>query len=278
MREFRNSGFATPIVVVLVVIAFLMMTFDIRSQRGGITGTLRSGAQTLLAPIQAIGDTVIQPVVDFVDGVINLAGLRDENEGLREEIADLQAQLDRAEVDAAELDALRELLGVELPDEILTSTVARVLGSASNFDFAFSISKGSSDGVLVGNPVVDETNAVIGRVVSVTSNAAIVMPIGDPRSSVQVVAPSGTVGIAEGQGTGQLRVRLFNETQALAADSVLFTAGSDAFPPRLPVARVLRSESPEVGSGTIRAIAVPLGIPDGLDFVRVIQWPAPAPR
>ena len=93
--------------VVLVVLSFLLMTFDIRSSGGGVAGTLREGTQAVFAPVQEFATTLISPVVDFVDGLANLAGLRDENESLRRRISELEARIDEVGSLEAEVATLR---------------------------------------------------------------------------------------------------------------------------------------------------------------------------
>ena len=46
---------------VLVLISFLLMTFDIRSSGEGFTQTFRSGAQTIFNPFQQVAQAVIDP-------------------------------------------------------------------------------------------------------------------------------------------------------------------------------------------------------------------------
>ena len=79
MRSYGRSDRSTFVVIGLVVISFLMMTFDIRSSSQGIGGTLRTGVQAMVAPLQNAMNAVIDPVGDFADGLANLAGLRLEN-------------------------------------------------------------------------------------------------------------------------------------------------------------------------------------------------------
>jgi rod shape-determining protein MreC len=256
----------------LVVVSFLTMTFDVQTSGQGLTGTIRSGAQRLFSPLQALATTVVDPVVDFVDSVSNLAGLRNENETLRREIELLQDQLARTEVDRSELEALQALLALQLVDETLVSTPARVIAGGDAFDLAFKIDKGTEQGVLVGNPVVDDQSRLIGTVIESFATTAVVAPVTDPQVDVPIVTASGMRGLLEGAGQS-LRLTIFDAELPVLQDELVLTAGSGRYPPDLPIARVAESTLPEVGTRVIRASANLLGDLDRLKFVIVIQWP-----
>jgi len=256
--------------VVLVVLSFLLMTFDIRASGGGVAGTLREGTQAVFAPVQEFATSVISPVVDFVDGLANLAGLRDENETLRQRIAELEARIDEVGALEAELETLRSIADLTLPDESIPIKPARVIARGDNFDSSFTIDKGTRDGLVVGNPVVDENGALVGEVSIVTRDAASVVPIIRPTGAVIVESQTGEIGVVLGQGLAQLIFEVNPATEPVFADFLLRTAGSAKFPPGLPVAKVAESASPEAAK--IRTEAIPLADFNRLKLVVVLQW------
>jgi rod shape-determining protein MreC len=256
--------------VVLVVLSFLLMTFDIRSSGGGVAGTLREGTQAVFAPVQEFATTLISPVVDFVDGLANLAGLRDENESLRRRITELEARIDEVGTLEAEVETLRAVADLTLPDESIPTKPARVIARGGNFDSGFTIDKGTSDGLVVGNPVVDENGALVGEVSLVTFFSATVVPIIRPTGAVTVESQTGEKGIVLGRGSGILIFEVNPATEPVFADYLLLTAGSTKFPPGLPVAKVAESATPEAGK--IRTEAIPVADFNRLKLVVVLQW------
>ncbi len=162
--------------VVLVVLSFLLMTFDIRSSGGGVAGTLREGAQSVFAPVQDLATSIVTPVADFIDGLANLAGLRDENETLRARIAELEAQVDEVGTIKAELETAQRILDLTLADESIPTLAARIIARGDNFDSSFTIDKGTDHGLVVGNPVVDENGALVGEISVATSTSATWVP------------------------------------------------------------------------------------------------------
>ena len=260
--------------VVLVVLSFLLMTFDIRTSGGGVAGTLREGTQSVFAPVQEFATSLIAPVVDFVDGLANLAGLRDENETLRRRISELEARIDEVGTLEAELETLRRITDLTLPDETIPTQPARVIARGDNFDSSFTIDKGTRDGLVAGNPVVDENGALVGEISVATSSAATVVPIVRPTGAVKVESQTGEAGVVLGQGPALGSANLVFEvnpaTEPVLADYLLVTAGSTKFPPGLPVAKVAESANPEAAK--IRTQAIPLADFNRLKLVVVLQW------
>ena len=272
MNRSPRSDFATQMMIGLVIVSFLAMTFDIQTSGEGLPGTLRSGAQRLFAPLQTVAATVVDPAVDFVDSVANLAGLREENAALRETISSLEDDLARSQVDANELAALQSLLSLELPDATLATTFARVVAGGDTFDLTFTVDKGVDHGVLIGNPVVDSRGNLVGTVVDSFAQTAIVAPLTDPQVAVPVVTASGMRGISQGVGDG-LRLTILEADQPVLEDELLLTAGSDRYPPNFPIGKASASLLPETGTRVIRVEASPLVELDRLRFVVVVQWP-----
>lgn len=256
--------------VVLVVLSFLLMTFDIRASGGGVAGTLREGTQAIFAPVQDFATSLISPVVDFIDGLANLAGLRDENESLRRRITELEARVDEIGALEAEVETLRRVTELTLPDESIPTKAARVIARGGNFDSSFTIDKGTRDGLLVGNPVVDENGALVGEISLVTSSSATVVPIIRPTGAVTVESQTGEKGIALGQGSAILILEVNPATEPVFAEYLLLTAGSTKFPPGLSVAKVAESATPEAGK--IRTEAIPVADFNRLKLVVVLQW------
>lgn len=256
--------------VVLVVLSFLLMTFDVRASGEGVAGTLREGTQAVFAPLQEVATSLISPVADFIDGLANLAGLREENERLRDQIAELEGRLDEIAALEAELETLRRITDLTILDETVGTTPARVVGRGDNFDSGFTIDKGTADGVVVGNPVVDEYGALVGEVTMATESAATVEPIIRPTGAVTVASRSGETGVLRGRGSGQMDFEVIPATEPVFAEDLLITSGSTKFPPQLQVAKVETSASPE--AGRVLTTAVPLADFTRLKVVVVLRW------
>jgi rod shape-determining protein MreC len=262
---------ATSFLVVLVILSFALMTLDIRSSGSGATGTLRNGVQSLFTPIQKAATSIVDPAIDMIDGIANVAGLRDANKQLQQRIAELEARLDTVATLEAEVASLRQILSLRPAEESIPKVAARVIARGDSFDEGFQIDAGSTQGVLVGNPVVDDTGALVGTITEVTGESATVVPIVSPSSDgVRVKSQTGEFGIVRGRGAGQLDFEVLDATQPVFSGYLLVTAGSVRYPVGIKVAKVDADAGPE--AHRIVTTATPLADFAKLDFVVVLQW------
>lgn len=263
----------------LVVISFLLMTFDIRSSSQGVAGTLRNGAQTLAGPVQGLLNRIVDPIVDFGDGLANLAGLREENNRLRDRIAELEQAVVQIETLRNENTGLRELLDLALPSNLQDIGItAEVTGRGGTLDQAFTVDKGTSDGVQVGQPAVNAEGALVGVVAEVSESSSSIVPITSPNApGVVVQLKDGTRGIVQAGGTGRLVLAVFSEepTRVLEGD-LLTTYGpyetSTQYPRGLLVGRAAESATPVAGSFEVDVEPIVANV-DRVLFVMIIPWP-----
>jgi rod shape-determining protein MreC len=277
MREFRQDH-STPLFVTLVVVAFLLMTFDIRSGGSGVTGSLRAGANAVVQPIETVVQAVVDPVADFVDGLSNIADLRAENEALRAELAEAEGELASVGDQLERLDVLENLLDLPLDVQTYSYTLANVTGRSGTFDLSFRIDKGTESAVLEGQPVLDDNGYVVGRVLESWLGGAIVVPItGDVEAvTVSVGGQDGILRSIPGGGEMEL-VRdmdldvFVGATGVSAGDRVVTSRFSAAFPPGLPVGTVVADASPD--GQTLTAVVEPFMDLSSLRAVVVVVWP-----
>ncbi len=267
-----NQRFArsTALFLTLITIAFLLMTFDVRSDRRGVTGAIREGAHTLFEPVQAAVNSVVRPIDSSIEALINLAGLRAENDRLRQQLDEANRLLAETEVIRNQNEVLLQLAQLQLPGELLEqSVVARVQsGGSSNFDFSLVLNKGSADGLAEGQPVVN-LQGLVGRIDAVTSSSATVKLLTDPDHSVSVqLSSSGFVGSATGRGSGDLKFVSSRADNPVQAGEVVVTLAG-RYPAGLLVGRIAKDAAPATGAGVQSTIATAVDF-NQLDFVRVI--------
>lgn len=186
---------------VLLFLALLLITLDVRAGGDGVLDRLRGTATGVLQPVQDGFSTLVRPLGSATDGVRELFSLRSENAQLRERVEDLEER--RRVVSDLEREN-RELQGLlDLEDRLGFETVAArtVALAPSSFEWTITIDVGSSDGVARDMPVIAGPG-LVGRVIQVTPTAARVLLAIDPNFSAAArTARTGEIGSIGGRGS-----------------------------------------------------------------------------
>lgn len=267
-----------PTFISLVVLGILLMTFDVRLQGEGVVQVLRSGTQAVVAPLQKAAAFVVNPVADVIDSMSNVVALREENEVLRAELAEAEADLVAVQDQIARLELFEQLYALDSDIPVLGRTVANVIGRPDPSDASIIIDKGTSEGIVVGQPVIDTNGYVVGTVRSVSLGTATVVPITAGREAITVLVGS-QVGIVTPQVfssemslTIDMRLEVFDAREpVLAGDRVVTSSVSSSYPAGLPVGVIVFDAVPSTNSLT--AVVRPFVDPDRLRLVVVLAWP-----
>jgi rod shape-determining protein MreC len=264
----RRIDRVTILFLSLVAVGFIVATFDVRSSGGGTSEVLREGTQSIFTPFQKGVDFITRPAVAFVDGVSNLAGLRAENERLAVQVRELESQVQATDALEEQVIQLEAINGLAPPGELATVTARITASGPSAFDNVRYIDKGSKDGIVEGQAVVDE-DGLIGRVDIVSANAARVRLITDPIVSVGVrVLSTNETGIVTGRGDGPLRLEMFRAKEAVQEGDRVVTDGS-RFPPGIAVGTLSGTADAEV-EFVLRGQVDPAARLSEIDYVIVI--------
>ncbi len=273
--------------VLLVITSLALVSLDERGS--GVINSARTAAQDVVAPIQSLADDVFNPAANWLDGLGRANELQDENDKLRRQLDAARAQVAAGKADQAELDQLREnndLVNVADGDAV----TAEVVGpGAGNFSRSLRISKGSSSGIASGQPVVWGINgkaALVGTIVRVSANEAIVQRIDDPGfgagAELMPAGAEGAKGIAVGQRDSSLLRFSATDNSSTASvpkkgDVAITVGGIDAKYPRgLVIGTVVRGVA--AGGAIARnADLRPVVDLDSLTFVKVLKAPVAIP-
>lgn len=209
-------------VVLLALTTVMLITIDIRG--GGTASGVRSVFSTIFRPVEGVARVVTRPVSNAWYGVTNYNDVVDENELLREKVAQQEGAAVAA---AASVRLAQELLALNgLPTLAgINSVTAQVIGdSPSNFSQTVEINQGSSDGIRVGMPVLNAAG-LVGKVTRVFEDRSIVMLITDPAYalSVKIVKlPEEPEPVVPGEG---IESTTTTTTTTLPAPTTSFIAG-----------------------------------------------------
>lgn len=258
-----------PTFITLLVLGVLLMTIDVRLEGKGVVGVLRSGTQTIVAPLQEAAALVVNPVADIFDSLTNVASLREQNIALRAELAEAEAELVGVQDQLALLALLEQLYGLDTADPTLGQTVANVIGKVES---AFVVDKGTSDGVVVGQPVIDTNGYVVGTVMTVTTGSATIVPITTGRNGLTVLVNAQVGTLTPQVNTSEMRLLIGDAREpVIEGDRVVTSASSTSYPAGLPVGIVLHDAAPESNSLTVNV--EPYVDTDTLRIVVILAWP-----
>lgn len=265
-------GRTLPLLITLLIVGVLLMTFDVRLEGGGAVGVVRTGTQTVIAPLQKAASYVVSPVADMIDSLSNITNLREENIALRRQLAEAEAGLVAVQDQLARLELFEDLYELETAGNKIGRTVANVIGRPDAFDAALIIDKGQSHGIVPGQPVVDTNGYVVGTVKSVTAGSATIVPITADRQALTVVVGTQVGSLLSRVATNLMRLEVLDARETiLAGERVLTSAVSASYPAGLPVGLVVEDAAPQID--VLSTTVEPFVNPDTLRLVVVLAWP-----
>jgi rod shape-determining protein MreC len=184
------------------------------------------------AEVQRAAWSVVSGVRHVWTGYITLRNLKTENDGLKNQLADAQIELQRQRALADRSRGLVRLL--ELRDQSKLNTVAaEIIAAGATPEFrTVTIDKGSGDG-LKPNMAVIAPAGVVGRVVVPSPRAAKVQLLIDRNAAAgALVERSRAQGVVVGGGDERLRMEYVSEAADIAVGDVVITSGIDGIFPK----------------------------------------------
>jgi len=200
-----------------------------------------------------------------------------ENERLKQEALLLSQRVQRLSPLREQNQRLRELLGsARQMDE--TVLIAELTGTDPNpFSQRILINKGSTDGVFLGQPVLD-ARGLLGQVVELMPQSARVLLLSDNNHSIPVqVSRNGLRAIASGTGDpARLELHHLSSTADIKEGDLLLSSGlGQRFPAGYPVARV-KQVTQDPSQPFINVLAEPTAVFDRSRYLLLIFPPQSA--
>ncbi|MER5596254.1 rod shape-determining protein MreC [Streptomyces sp. NPDC002265] len=279
MRDTRESRL---LLVLLIAIAFALITVDIRGGEDSPVEGARHAAATVFGPIENGVSSAVDPVGNAVSAVRDSDERHDRLALLEKENAALKAKLgsdDRNTSRLRQLDTMLKMAGTGQYGIKGAEVIA--IGAAQGFSWTVTIDVGANDGIRRDMTVLNG-DGLVGRVTTVGPDTATVLLANDPDFTVGTrMESSDELGFASGQGDRPLRVELLNGKAEVKKGDRLVTFGSQAdkpFVPGVPVGVVSRVD-PSGGDLTRTLYVTPYVSFTKLDIVGVVvQAPAKDPR
>lgn len=258
------------LLIVLLVLSIVCVALYASEDEEGVLHTIQGSVSGIVAPLKfvgALGNSAADSAGDALSNATasddSLSGLRDQNQQLRERVAELEEYMQEAQ-------RLQALIGIQ--DAYgFESTGARVIGRNTDAWNQFvTIDKGTNDGLRSGLPVMSQAG-LVGMIVSTTASTADVRLIVDPESGVSAMVQSNrTEGIVHGSLEGVLYLEDMAADANVTEGDVVITSGlGGSYFRGLIIGTVTKVERNSSGA-TVRAVVAPNGTISALQEVLVV--------
>lgn len=261
MKDFlKNNGLWVLFAAAVIAVALAVM-----SVLSNTSSPLANLANTIASPFRSAYTAVADWFQDKQKYYQDYTALEEENAELKKQIASMEAEIRQAREDSAENERLEQLLGLqeERPDLTGDIVLADVTEHAvTNWAATLTISRGTNDGIEVGDCVMDETGAMVGTISKVGTNWATIQTLVDTDTSLGAqVFRTGDLGIAQGNFSlmekNRLRLDYLSADCDLLGGDLVLTSGLGGFyPAGLVIGSVEEMQKDDSGASSY-AILVP---------------------
>ena len=285
MRDTRRSRL---LLVVLVAVAFLLMTLDFRSPNGIFNG-VRSGLSSVAGRLEKGFSTVTSPITNAWSSLADADKDRRRVDQLSQQLAQANQRL------AQQQDALRQAgalsrLRLVADEGGYTIVPARIVATDDQLGLEWSVTvdAGSDAGIRPGMLVIN-SDGLVGSTVRVGTSTSVVRLACDPTSHIGArLEGSQALGKVDGEQPDRLLFTLYDAGQRLQEGDRLVTFGSADYAPGVPIGTVARLRDggsglarlaeirPFVSFGTLDLVGVVVAKPATNPGDRVLQ-PRPVP-
>ena len=234
----RQSTGVRPLIVFCLV-SILLLTFYIREGESGPIHSVRGAVSVVTTPVRVLGSLVATPFNAAGNVAGNLTASQETLSELREQNAELTAQVAELSESKKTSERLESLLNLQSTYS-LTSTAARIIGNSSDaWSRAVTIDKGTAAGFSCGMAVCN-SGGVIGQIVEVSATTSTVQLITDEGSGVSAMIQSTRAqGMLQGQPDGSLRLSYVSTDSDVKVGDIVITSGiGGVYPKGLPLGTV----------------------------------------
>lgn len=273
MRDTRESRL---LLILLVSIAFALITVDMRSGEDSPLDGAREAAAGVFGPVEEGVAAGVDPIANAIAAVRESGDRHDRISELEEENAELRQQLGSKAFRDARMEQVEELLGLAGAGQYgIVGAQVIAIGATQGFSWTVTIDVGREDGIAEDMTVLNG-DGLVGRVTTVGPGTSTVLLANDPNFTVGTrLEGSGELGFASGRGGDTLEVQLTNYQADVQEGDRMVTLGSlesKPFVPGVPVGEVV-SVDRSVGDLTRTVYVRPYVAFTQLDIVGVVVQP-----
>lgn len=272
MAEFRKR---TGVIFVIAIVAQVLLVSAQVQTRSGVR-VLEAVSFGAFARVQGVTSSGVRGVRDVWSNYAELRGAREENQALKQQLAELEIRLQEQRALAARTTKLQELLALQQATELPT-VAAEVIGGNPNAMAGIreiTIGRGTADGVQPGMAVI-APKGIVGRVIGQpAAHAARVQLLIDKYAAAGALSERARAGgmVVGVEHEPPLAMELVSSLQDVKAGDLIVTSGIDGiYPKGYAIGWV---ESAEKGTGLYLDISVRPAVDFGsLEEVLVVLIP-----
>lgn len=260
MKDFFSRIKARILVAILVLLA-AMMAYAGANNR--LTTAPQEIIGLLLTPLQQAAAGMKNGADSLVDRYARIDEILQENEELREKNNEIEQKLLDYDKLKAENDAFKSLMEIEETKPNYSYLQAFVIGRDGLEQFGgFTVDKGTSQDVSVGDTVVSENNYLVGIVVEANLTSSKVLSVLSPSfNAAGVISRTRENGILTGSADYAFEgkcifTNLSRDTLTTVGDEVITTGLGEVYPPDIAIGTV-EELIPEVSGKTMTAVINP---------------------
>ena len=261
MKNFlKNNGLWVLFAAAVIAVALALM-----SVFSNTSSPLVNLANTIASPFRSAYTAVAEWFNDKQKYYQDYTALEEENAELKRQIAQMEADIRQAQLYSAENARLESLLGLQeerpdLTEDIVLATITE--HAVTNWSATLTVSRGTNDGLEVGDCVMDEQGNLVGTVSDVVTNWATILTLVDTETSIGAqVFRTGDLGVAQGNFSlmGENRLRLDYlpaECDLLSGDLVVTSGLGGYYPAGLVIGSVEEVQLDDSGASSY-AVLIP---------------------
>lgn len=236
--------FTTKVKIVLIVAALLTAGLAIVGNLLGKTPADKA-VQGVLAPIRNGANSLTLQAERFYNYMFRYEALEAENAALKEQIAQMEENALKANSMEREIERLRRLLELEITKESYDLVDGYIISrSSTDWSSTFTINKGKNAGIETGMCAITSNKEVVGLVVEVGTNYAVIKTVLDSTLDISaIISSSGESGMVQGgyiyEEDNTLRMEYLPGTAVIRNRDQVVTAGSTVYPRNLIIGHVI---------------------------------------
>ena len=191
-----------------------------------------------LKKAQLLKNTIYFPLVNPIHKFNSLLDLKEKHERLREERAEQAIQIIKMEYKLGEIENSK----IEYETGNYSHLLADIIGFKGDFkERCLIINKGKRDNIKLNYPVISN-DGIVGKIISVSHNFSIVLPLDNSRFKLGVMSKRNHLqGIMESDIFGNSFMTLIKPGSDIKVDDIIVTSQiSSVFPKGFPVGKVVK--------------------------------------